>query len=242
MYYLEFKDRLFIIETIQELERIIAINNVQCIRFRPRIPTDKYYIIIKSDNGCYSSIGQITGVQMDRVVSLEDPRCLTKAIIMHELIHTLGFYHEQARPDRDNYVRVNFSNIRAGQEHNFEKYKNSYVDTLGTPYDYLSIMHYGKYDFSSNGFPTIESITPNVDIGENFNLSSIDIYEIRLFYNCSLTGITLPTTTSVITTNHPNVTTSFSIVASGSSTVHFINMNNPSTLTTESSSSQVSTT
>ncbi|UJR12915.1 hypothetical protein I4U23_017089 [Adineta vaga] len=193
----EFEDRLFIIETIQELERIIAINNVQCIRFRPRIPTDRYHIIIKSDNGCYSSIGQITGVQMDRVVSLEDPRCLTKAIIMHELIHTLGFYHEQARPDRDNYVRVNFSNIRAGQEHNFEKYKNSYVDTLGTPYDYLSIMHYGKYDFSSNGFPTIESITPNVDIGENFNLSSIDIYEIRLFYNCSLTGITLPTTTSV---------------------------------------------
>ncbi|CAF1648480.1 unnamed protein product [Adineta ricciae] len=86
---------------------------------------------------------------------------------------------------------------KKGEEHNFEKYTNSYVDTLGTPYDYLSIMHYGKYDFSSNGFPTIESIIPNVDIGENVNLSTTDIYEIRLFYNCSLTGITLPTTTSV---------------------------------------------
>jgi hypothetical protein len=76
---------------------------------------------------------------------------------------------------------------------NFDKYDNSYVNTQGTSYDYGSVMHYEEYAFSSNGLPTIEPLQPGVSIGQRNGMSTIDIQEIRLFYNCSSNGTTLPT-------------------------------------------------
>jgi hypothetical protein len=39
--------------------------------------------------------------------------------VKHELAHALGFDHEQNRPDRDSYVKINFENIIDGQQRNF---------------------------------------------------------------------------------------------------------------------------
>jgi hypothetical protein len=78
-------------------------------------------------------------------------------------------------------------------ENNFAKYNNSVVDTQNTPYDYASVMHYERDAFSSNGLPTIVPTQPNVQIGQRYNMSTLDILEVRLFYNCSSSGITFPT-------------------------------------------------
>ncbi|CAF1094502.1 unnamed protein product [Rotaria sordida] len=200
-FYAALTQETFIIETMQKMERYISINNVRCIQFRPKVSSDLYYITITNGYGCSSYVGQNAGINMVRTVNFQHPGCLYEGIIMHELLHVLGFYHEQSRPDRDSYVTINFANIQLGMEHNFVKYNNSEVNTQSTPYDYGSIMHYETTAFSANGLPTIVPIQPNTIIGQRVNLSSIDIQEVRLFYNCTASGVTLPTITTTTTGN-----------------------------------------
>ena len=69
------------------------------------------------------------------------PLCREHGTLLHEIGHTIGFWHEQARPDRDRYVRVIRENIVAGRLREFLKYDTE-VNSLGVEYDYSSIMHY----------------------------------------------------------------------------------------------------
>lgn len=45
----------------------------------------------------------------------------------------------------------------------FNKYSNSIINSLGTPYDLKSIMHYEAYDFSKNRKVTIAAKQPGVN-------------------------------------------------------------------------------
>ena len=62
-----------------------------------------------------------------------------------------GFWHEHQRYDRDNYVKINFENIKEGAEDNFLKREEKYSETFEKdliskiPYDYCSLMHYPEY-------------------------------------------------------------------------------------------------
>lgn len=56
-------------------------------------------------------------------------------------MHSVGFFHEQSRYDRDQYIDIIWPNVVNGADDQFEKYGTSVIDQLNEPYDYSSIMH-----------------------------------------------------------------------------------------------------
>ncbi|XP_034458954.1 high choriolytic enzyme 1-like [Hippoglossus hippoglossus] len=152
-----------------------------CVRFVPqREQTD--FLSIESEMGCWSTIGKDGGRQ---VVSLSVHGCLDLGIIQHELLHALGFHHEHTRSDRDQYIRINWGNLPAVNTFNFHKMD---TNNLNTPYDYSSVMHYGRTDFAETfGAETITPIPDSsVPIGQREDMSDIDILRINRFYGCNI--------------------------------------------------------
>ncbi|ODN00311.1 Zinc metalloproteinase nas-7 [Orchesella cincta] len=138
------------------------------------------YVHIKKASGCSAAVGKQGGAQH---MSLASPGCMSMGTMMHEMIHSLGFYHEQSRPDRDDFVIVRYQNIQPGTEHNFNKYSSSQVSTFGVAYDLRSIMHYGSTAFSKNGQPTIIARNGGA-VGSTGDLRNSDIMKLKRMYNC----------------------------------------------------------
>lgn len=154
-----------------------------CIYLRPRQTADKNFIKIQYGNGCSAHVGHVTGTQP--TLTLQKNGCFYSRTIQHELMHVVGFFHEQSRPDRDNYLQINLNNVKSDMAHNFNKYTwGSTVVNQGSTYDYASIMHYDTNAFSMNGKPTMVPRQTGVTIGKSEVLSPTDIAEVRHFYGC----------------------------------------------------------
>ena len=137
-----------------------------------------------------------------------------------------GFYHEQSRPDRDDYVSIQWDNIQPGSFSsqdgtrlenlftlasidNFQKYNVTEVDTLMTSYDYASVMHYDRNAFAINSSaPTIiPTQNRTAFIGQRVRLSPTDILEIQRYYGCVPTPeVSTTTATSSAPTDSTTVT------------------------------------
>ncbi|XP_031571902.1 zinc metalloproteinase nas-4-like [Actinia tenebrosa] len=151
-----------------------------CVEFIPKT-NQKDYIYFKRDYGCYSPIGRQGGRQKLAV----GEGCEYKGTIMHELMHALGFFHEHSRFDRDKYVKILWWNIEPNFVKNFESYSHGDVDTLDTPYDYNSLMHYDNLAFSKNRQNTIEALDDSSkQLGQLDSFSATDIKQLLKIYKC----------------------------------------------------------
>jgi hypothetical protein len=80
------------------------------------------------DVGCFSDyLGRHRKEPQE--VSLSEG-CMRVDIIIHELMHAIGFMHEFSRPDRDNYIEVNFDNIDPGMPSIKSTIKIFYISKL----------------------------------------------------------------------------------------------------------------
>lgn len=57
---------------------------------------------------CWSPVGR-TGYETQNVSLGAD--CWHKGIVLHELLHSVGFWHEMNRPDRDAWIYIYWGNI-----------------------------------------------------------------------------------------------------------------------------------
>lgn len=71
---------------------------------------------------------------------------------MHEVLHILGYYHEQCRSDRDEYVNIIWDNIPTNQLKNqYQKYNLREEGYDIGNFDFNSIMMYSSYILDNNG-------------------------------------------------------------------------------------------
>ena len=132
-----------------------TIERQTCLRFFHCF-NERNYIWFTSytNDGCSSYVSRQGGSQEIML----GPGCNNIGIIIHEIGHALGLWHEQSRPDRDGYVQIITDNVQSGRRSQFNR-RNSYeAENQGTTYDYGSVMHYDSDAFSSNGLDTIEII------------------------------------------------------------------------------------
>ena len=85
------------------------------------------------------------------------------------------------RPDRDNYVRINYDNIKCGYKSQFWKQCSSTALPICT-FDFQSVMMYGQYAFNKNGQKTIECIDGST-YNQGTTISSKDRAAVRSVYH-----------------------------------------------------------
>ncbi|KAF7635382.1 Metalloendopeptidase [Meloidogyne graminicola] len=143
------------------LNAMDLISKRTCVTFTNIDNNNKYkgkdYLAIVNEPGCHSVIGRNLGKNVlhlelgPKMFSLKTglwvrKTCVKHRIVLHELFHLLGVFHEHQRSDRDKYIEIFEKNIREDKKINFIKIKND--ETWGLPYNYDSIMNYRENIFN----------------------------------------------------------------------------------------------
>ena len=104
---------------------ITHVEENSCVKFVPRNGDFDYLEIIPGSGGCYAQIPYWPGrgrMEVNLIqrfalicctfqIGLNPSGCVYMSVVVHELLHTLGVKHEQSRPDRDDYIRINWQNM-----------------------------------------------------------------------------------------------------------------------------------
>ena len=132
------------------------------------------YVTFNTGDACQSKVGRIGGQQF---IVLTPDCALPQAI--HEIGHAVGFKHEHQRPDRDNFVSYHSENVADDTYKDYFEKLTAGDHILISPYDFLSVMHYGDRYFAKPDTQTLTVMRGygymNSDIGSRLSLSYWDL-------------------------------------------------------------------
>jgi hypothetical protein len=167
------------------------IEKYTCLRFVPNNNHANYIRIVNDSYSvdCYSSLGQVGGKQDLNLAdnsATSGSGCWSNMLVMHEVLHAVGLGHEHTRYDREKYIKIYLGNVEKRIVSAFQVGWKNETDTYGVPYDYYSVMHYGKKSHSKNGRVTMQPTDIkyiNV-IGRQNSASENDFEKVRRIYQC----------------------------------------------------------
>ncbi len=163
-------------ESIQQA--IEEVESLTSLRFPKRTNQPNYVKFKKGSRNCYSQVGMVGGEQ---TISLS-PNC-GKGEILHEILHAIGFLHEQNRPDRDEHIQILWENISEENWPQFQKIQSNLWEKFPISFSFDTIMLYPSSSFSQS----LEDYSMVTREGDPFgkrptHLTREDIRRIHLLY------------------------------------------------------------
>ncbi|MBP6632023.1 MAG: hypothetical protein KA297_21570 [Kofleriaceae bacterium] len=144
----------------------------------PMLYEDLLFFTQSSDSGVSSSqVGRQGGWQQVKIWPTHG-----QSVVIHELLHAAGLWHEQSRSDRNNHVIVNLVCVPPSRWHNFD-IKAPLVGFPFGGFDFNSIMLYGSSAFSI--FPGCNSMvrkSNGATFSGNSSMSAGDVAAINAMF------------------------------------------------------------
>lgn len=164
------------------LEQCAEWSKVAGVKCVPATGQEENFLQVQSEgNLCWADVGMGQSPSK-RTFNFGSPWCWYNGGVLHDIGHVLGFLHEHQRFDRDQYLKINWENIK--QEQVFAYVLLSKSQNI-QPYDFMSIMHYHKraYAFTGEAMEPWPAFSQFKDImGATYTLSDGDKRSAVLVY------------------------------------------------------------
>lgn len=165
------------------LKAIKYFNGETVMEFVPvDVEHDEDAVVFKFREGapCSSYLGRVGGFQPVYLRS----SCSSQDVI-HELMHVLGFVHEQQREERDRHMKVLWENIEETFQYNFSILPDSMVHQYqGSVFNISleSVMMYHDDAFAKKGRRSLKSLSSDKISPISSGLADIDKERLELLY------------------------------------------------------------
>jgi hypothetical protein len=171
----------YIQPNLREPERVLRALELfsgTVIQFIPYTDQDDVMVFEEGTGVCKSYVGRVGGKQPLWIA----PGCQPDDIA-HEILHALGFVHEQNRIDRDQFISLFPDNIDEQYQDNFYRLPAVLMKVTGlASFDFESLMMYPVSMFSKNGQPTMQSKINDQEIRPGTGLSTKDVERVNKAY------------------------------------------------------------